>query len=258
MCDEVFDSAKSRGMHRRWNHDNPWENKEQLREQYIGKRKNIPEIAEMWSCGETTIEQWLNKHNIETRNENGVERNQEWMKEANLRQKYIKEKMSISDIANHYSKKKQAIRYYIEKHEIPRRDKGGKRKDLPYKDPEILYREYYERGKDGYELAEQWDCPPNAVYYHLKKHEIPTPETDIAEKYTPGDYEYIKTQDEKGNKRFFPLHRLVAYAHGELDGESVFDYDTVIHHKDEITWNNSPNNLVSMARSEHTELHTQS
>lgn len=47
------------------------------------------------------------------------------------------------------------------------------------------------------------------------------------------------------------LHRLTAYAHGEIDDlwSPLF-----VHHEDADPWNNRPENLRAVTRAEHEEL----
>jgi len=47
------------------------------------------------------------------------------------------------------------------------------------------------------------------------------------------------------------LHRLTAYAHGELES---LDSDKHVHHVDADRWNNQPENLEAMTPDEHAEI----
>lgn len=54
---------------------------------------------------------------------------------------------------------------------------------------------------------------------------------------------------ERGGDRYLYLHRLVAYAHGEID--SLQDHRHV-HHENDDKWDNRPENLTAMEPDEHT------
>lgn len=57
---------------------------------------------------------------------------------------------------------------------------------------------------------------------------------------------------ERGREWYVYLHRLTAFAHGELD---ALDDGRHVHHVDGDRWNNSPENLEAVASHEHDELH---
>jgi len=66
-------------------------------------------------------------------------------------------------------------------------------------------------------------------------------------------YPRIRVWDaERGGDRYVYLHRLAAYAHGELDslGDSRH-----VHHRDCDPWNNHPDNLEAMTPEEHDRRH---
>ncbi|QIO21344.1 hypothetical protein G9465_02805 [Haloarcula sp. JP-L23] len=55
-----------------------------------------------------------------------------------------------------------------------------------------------------------------------------------------------------GHDRYLYLHRLTAYAHGEIDD---LWSDLHIHHVDEDRWNNQPGNLEARPPEEHSNYH---
>ncbi|QCC47448.1 HNH endonuclease [Halobellus limi] len=57
---------------------------------------------------------------------------------------------------------------------------------------------------------------------------------------------------EGGREWYVYLHRLTAFAHGELD---ALDDERHVHHVDGDRWNNAPENLEAVASHEHDELH---
>ncbi len=56
---------------------------------------------------------------------------------------------------------------------------------------------------------------------------------------------------DRGSEYRLYLHRLTAYAHGELDS---LGSDMHVHHEDSDRWNNQPENLTALTPDEHAEI----
>ena len=70
----------------------------------------------------------------------------------------------------------------------------------------------------------------------------------------PEHYPRLRVWDpDCGHDRYLYLHRLVAYAHGELD--DVFDDDRHVHHRNRDRWDNRPSNLEATAPDRHCSIH---
>ena len=66
-------------------------------------------------------------------------------------------------------------------------------------------------------------------------------------------YPRIRAWDsEVGHDRYLYLHRLVAYAHGEIDDLWT---DLEVHHVDHDRWNNQPENLEAREPEPHADYH---
>ncbi|MFB6137531.1 MAG: HNH endonuclease [Halobacteriaceae archaeon] len=66
-------------------------------------------------------------------------------------------------------------------------------------------------------------------------------------------YVRIRAWDaDRGHDRYLYLHRLAAYAHGELEDLHASDH---VHHSDGDRWNNDPANLEARDPVGHGELH---
>ena len=67
-----------------------------------------------------------------------------------------------------------------------------------------------------------------------------------------GEYVRIRAWDSRAGKdRYLYLHRLVAYAHGEIDGiAEAMD----VHHENGDKWDNRPENLAARPPAEHRSL----
>lgn len=120
MCGESFDSAKSRGGHRRWNHTNPWEEREKVYQKYVVERKSIPTIADEWDCGSTTIEQAIHNHGIKMRDRGEGDGDEPWKDEETLQTEYVENKKSTIDLANEWGCSPSTINDSLRKFGIDR------------------------------------------------------------------------------------------------------------------------------------------
>jgi len=67
--------------------------------------------------------------------------------------------------------------------------------------------------------------------------------------FDPDHYPRLRVWDPRaGHDRYLYLHRLTAYAHGEID--SLWSDDHV-HHRDSDPWHNQPGNLEGLNPTEH-------
>lgn len=252
VCGESFDSAKGRGTHRRWNHDNPWEEKDRLQTAYWDELKSIPTIADEWDCGETTIEQWLDKHGIETRNRGESPKDAPWTDKDTLERLYWGEGMSRQEIADKLDCTQGDVRYNMEKHGIERRKHGMHRPDAPFRKEDELRKEYVEKERPVEELAEEWDISTNTIYKYVREYDLPRVGILPEDKPQSKGYSFVYERVD-GKPHYFSIHRLVAYAHGKLN--DIFDGDMHVHHKNGVKWHNSPENLEVLTPSEHMKLH---
>lgn len=71
--------------------------------------------------------------------------------------------------------------------------------------------------------------------------------------FDPDHYPRLRVWDSRaGHDRYLYLHRLTAYAHGEIDSLWT-DYH--VHHLDHDRWNNQPSNLERRPPDEHCDYH---
>lgn len=84
------------------------------------------------------------------------------------------------------------------------------------------------------------------------------PQNDRGDLYinTNGDgYEYIHAKDQFGTHHF-RIHRLHATLLPEVDSlEDLKDMD--VHHKNEVTWHNTEENLEVLTRADHRAIHAE-
>lgn len=248
-CGETFDSAKSVGLHKRWNHDLPWEDKENLKRLYVDEQMSINEIADKWDCGSTTIEQWLDRHDIPTRDFGGRPDDAPYKDEETLRELYSEKGLSMREIAEELDSPMTAVRYHIYEH-------GIEKKKHKWDDEELLRQKCEKENVFVPELAEKWGCAANTIYRRLDEFDIEKPNEAKPDTAKSVPYTTIYHREDGQNYEFL-VHRFVAYAHEKLTFEQLVDAGMGyhIHHKNGIKWDNSPENLQVVSWDEHREIH---
>jgi hypothetical protein len=142
---------------------------------------------------------------------------------------------------------------------IARRKHEGKSHDTPYKDEGTLRELYCESRLSMADIADRLDTSDSTIRYWMDKHDI--------EPRDPHDHErrvgvnlsldnrgYMRWSEydaKHKNNRFVQVHRLLAvakYGFEEVCGMNV-------HHKDNIGWDNRPENIELMTDAEHASHH---
>jgi len=139
-----------------------------------------------------------------------------------------------------------------------RRKHEGLVHDEPYQDKEVLQRLYIEEGMSMKDIADKFGVKSALIDYWLKKRDIETRDAQEHQRRvganfkTIDGYERWSCYDPKHeNNRFVQTHRLLAVA--EYGFEAVCDKD--VHHKNGVPWDNRPDNIELLTRSEHTKIH---
>lgn len=118
-----------------------------------------------------------------------------------------------------------------------------------YKDKELMKRLYIEEENSQLEIADELDCGVATVSRWLRKHDIETrPSTREKLHSVVTDnrgYEILTLNNTK-----VQLHRLLAVAHHGVDSISGME----VHHKNEIPWDNRPENIELLTPSEHSKV----
>lgn len=128
--------------------------------------------------------------------------------------------------------------------------------ELPWRDEELLRELYIEKGLPYSKVGEILGCGRTTVRYWLKKHGIEIRPSKADQKFasfyndTRGYEEWIVRVD--GTIHHVRVHRLLAVAEWGADAVA----DKVVHHKNEIPWDNRVTNLQLMGRSEHAIHHS--
>lgn len=142
------------------------------------KKLTIPEIAKFYNCSTSRI--WVNlwKYNIPRLRCKAVH-----VSQKSLEKLYLKDKLSTRKIAKIYRCGKSTIENKLKKYKIVARNKSEALKLVPraekYKiSKEKLQKFYKDKKLSTYKIAEIYNCSPSAIFYKLKKFNIPR-RTDI-------------------------------------------------------------------------------
>lgn len=128
--------------------EKPYQDEELLRELYWEDGKSIKETAEACDCAINTIQRYMDKFDIPTRDVAGYApgekpkyRDEDW-----LREKYNDEGMSLKEMSDEAGASTSAIIDHMERHGIDRREAGGVK----------LKRARFYTNNHGHELWESW------------------------------------------------------------------------------------------------------
>jgi len=137
--------------------------------------------------------------------------------------------------------------------------------EAPWRDEEKLRELYCDKKLSQAEMGERWGCEQSTVGEWMDRHGIET--RDLSESrriraqkkplplrqdkngYMVWRDEYKKKEGEP--KERVPVHRLLYVA--EHGFEAVRDMD--VHHRNGVKWDNRPENLEALTRSEHVRRH---
>ena len=132
-------------------------------------------------------------------------------------------------------------------------EKGTER---PWDDADVLYKLYHEQGMNQREMAEELGCARSTIHKAMDRNEVPRRTNRPNHAYfrtTEAGYEHLMAYYD-GEQEIVSVHQLVAIACGEAP-EVVFDPDTHVHHRNEVSWDNRGENLEVLSRSDHIKHH---
>lgn len=179
-----------------------------------------------------------------------------------LREQYFGEGKPGTQIAEECGVSAHTIYEWMDKHGIERKDPGPL-SDHDHADEEWLRQEYCEKGRSVPDIADELGEVPQTVYDAMDVWGIDRDATRYGHKsrvpyatYYTDDQGYPRwnakgREDGERVTYNFHVHRLVAIA--EFGVEAVIDKS--VHHKNEVTWDNRPENLELLTRSEHRSEH---
>lgn len=159
---------------------------------------------------------------------------------------------SLSEMAKNWPITLQAIAYWRDKH-------GFKKPKKPWKREENLRKLYRGENMTLAEVADELGTNPSTVSKWLRRFGIETRKPgngDFHRKLHPNvtmkNNGYIEVRASNGYEEDrVLLHRLLAIA--KYGFEEVCDMD--VHHKNNIPWDNRPDNIELITEEEHGRLH---
>jgi len=131
-----------------------------------------------------------------------------------------------------------------------------------YQDEEWLREKYIKEECTTDEMAEIAGCTKPTILRYMDNYGISRRDKNYYRRKEPPKLEHKQTGHERMRARYngtrytVSIHQLVAIAHGIATPQEVFgDSGLVIHHQNEIPWDNRPSNLTSVSRGEHVWIH---
>lgn len=194
-----------------------------------------------------------------------------WTDKSTLKDMYWEEEMTQNEIADELNCSLSTIERWFRKHDIETRDpsvlgsehgKGGSvTGETPWRDREKMYEQYVEQDKGVSRVADYFGCTEATVRKWRNKHGIEP--KDQHTNYGGGipedsqiDTDRVARYVRLNNTPRVYSHQLLAIAIG-YDPYNVFSGGEYhIHHKNQIPFDNRPDNIELIKRSDHTGNHT--
>jgi len=182
----------------------------------------------------------------------------EWLEEQ-----YHENELSQAEIGDKCGVSGATVRYWMEKHDIERRDQMRAQAvareqtehlepdDTRYRDAGWLEQQYHEYGLSQREIANKCGVCQDTVHKWMDKHNVESRNLEVKGVSIVSKDGY-QVWAEGSNSEHVPVHRLLAVA--EYGFDAVCDMD--VHHQNGIKWDNRPDNIELMTKSEHMLHHS--
>ncbi len=128
----------------------------------------------------------------------------------------------------------------------------------PWDDEQRLEREYIQKNKSSKELADEWGCSRATISRAVRRFGLNGIKEDPIGKrverahFHTDESGYERCQAAVGDTtKHIKIHRLIAVAHHGISAVK----DKVVHHDNDLKWDNRPCNLEIMERGEHVAMH---
>lgn len=229
------------------NPDNPpWQDKDTLEKLYIDEGLTCPEIGERLGCSGRTVDKWRKRLGVLP-----LYKRKEWM-----HKQFNEKDRSILEIAKRADSNRKTVSEWLDKLGV-RAEKdlpASYADEKPWHDPDRLEELYHGKELSAARVADEMGCSPQTVRHWLIEFGI---------ERRSCSYRTIDTVDSiqrryptiTGDHSTILIHRFLSYAVGKIDFQELCDPDCVIHHRTNVGWDNRPENLEPMSRSEHMSLH---
>lgn len=234
------------------NSKRPYKEKERLRQMYIDEGLSQKEIAEKCDVSESTISNWIQKFDIDRTEK------LPWRDEETLRELYWGEQLSIQQVANRLGTDRNVVHEWMKRNGIERREANPS--DQEYNNKELLQELYWEKGLSQSEIAEKFGVSQGAITNAMNRLGVETRDffeagweaRRVNRCHLKMNSGYVLAGSRCGDETLYiQIHRLVAIA--EWGYEAV--KDKVVHHRNEVRFDNRPANLELMTDSEHKSHH---
>lgn len=251
----------------------PYHDANTLRKHYHDEDMTQAEIADKYGVSAATISDWMDRHNIETDHNgggwSGPRHDDERLYSGPfLREWYVTRGKTSREIAEELGCGKKAVLRQLEEHGIGKRSNRKRADDERAYDGEYLRTQYADKQKSSRQIASELGCSKDTILRQLDAHGIERRDTATATKLAtdPGHpifytnqkgYELTSATDVR-DKQPVGIHRLVAVANG-ADPQELFTGSKSgglqVHHKNRIPWDNRPENLELLSKSDHQKEH---
>lgn len=220
---------------------------------YIDEDMSQKEIAEQCGVSDSTVSNWVRKFDIEK------EPDHPWRDQEYLHELYWERELSIHEIADKLDTYANIIHKWLCHYDIPRRKQ--QREDREYYDKGLLKRLYWDEGLSQREIAERYGTHQTTISEIMSELRVETKQW-----YEAG------ADAKRVNRAYFRTNRSGYEVVGSRCGEvthqvqvhqlvAITEYgfdavcENVVHHRNEISWDNRIENLELMADSEHKRHH---
>jgi len=179
-----------------------------------------------------------------------------------LREKYHRDKLTMYEIADMCDVTPTTISSWMDKLNIPvRSQEDAQQASGKHTDREWLAQQYHGKGRSLKDIGKECDVTAATVMKWMGKFDIPRRDSTQHQRISPPSfhtiprgYERVSSKSDGKNDYVF-VHQLIAIAEG-AEPEKVFtNGDYHCHHKNEIRWDNRPENIEFLTASEHRKLH---
>lgn len=160
--------------------DKLYTNEEWLREQYVGSRRAMTDIADELGCSASTVGRYIRKFDIETRSPSETKTNEQTRKLRNkdwVREQYVEKRRSLSEIGDQLNVTPSTVSPWLQRHNIPRRSNSASQHDAyvieKLNDAQWLREEYINKNRSTVEIADDLDVSSSTISQRLGTHDIP-------------------------------------------------------------------------------------
>lgn len=148
----------------------PWRDRDTLSRLRNEKHLSQAEIAERFDCSQTIISYWLREFDLDS---GKVTKPKPWRDEEVLRRLYVKQRLTMAEVADTLKCSRQAVEEWIHCHGIETRSRNPETPE-ELTDRETLRELYVEDGMSTYQISNSLDCAPSTVFDWLQEHGIET------------------------------------------------------------------------------------